>query len=260
MQNQYIGDVVDFGKYGLLRHLAGLFDDGPRLRLGVLWYLVPDGGRQNGARGVGYLKDSVALPYRRCDAALYDRLRAIVRAGRRSVDAIRTSGLLPPDTVFVDDMLRFGTLGDSKRAERRSQWMVANVQRTASCDLVFVDPDNGLECGKTAPTSRNGPRYAFLNELQAIVFRRQTLVLYQDTSRKRVPGREIQHGLEMIDELGRGVPPMALRFRGRSCAFFVYPAAEHHPLVTKRIASLLATPWSRYFELIVLRQQMRARA
>lgn len=37
MQNCYVGDIGDFGKYGLLKALGG--DD---LRLGVVWYLNPD--------------------------------------------------------------------------------------------------------------------------------------------------------------------------------------------------------------------------
>ena len=49
MQDQYVGDIGDFGKYGLLRHLTGI--QTPRLktlRLGVVWYLFPDGGNNDG--------------------------------------------------------------------------------------------------------------------------------------------------------------------------------------------------------------------
>ena len=50
MQDQYVGDIGDFGKYGLLRHLFGRpegADAAPEdaLRLGVVWYLFPDGGQ-----------------------------------------------------------------------------------------------------------------------------------------------------------------------------------------------------------------------
>ena len=39
MQNKYVGDVGDFGKYGLLRRLAcPEFTESP-LSLGVIWYL-----------------------------------------------------------------------------------------------------------------------------------------------------------------------------------------------------------------------------
>ena len=39
MQDRYVGDIGDFGKYGLLRALCGR-----DLYLGVVWYLIPDEG------------------------------------------------------------------------------------------------------------------------------------------------------------------------------------------------------------------------
>ena len=51
MQDQYVGDIGDFGKYGLLRHLTGMRDDdasGDALSLGVIWYLFPNGGNNDG--------------------------------------------------------------------------------------------------------------------------------------------------------------------------------------------------------------------
>ena len=53
MKNSYVGDIGDFGKYGLLRHLCGVTGkgtDGDPLRLGVVWYL-------NEGQGTDYLTD-----------------------------------------------------------------------------------------------------------------------------------------------------------------------------------------------------------
>ncbi len=49
MQDRYVGDVGDFGKYGLLRALSGPFKSEAVLSLGMVWYLVPDQG--NGGDG-----------------------------------------------------------------------------------------------------------------------------------------------------------------------------------------------------------------
>ena len=40
MKNQYVGDIGDYGKYGLLRFLA---EKG--IRIGVNWYLTENGWR-----------------------------------------------------------------------------------------------------------------------------------------------------------------------------------------------------------------------
>lgn len=77
MQNRYTGDVGDFGKYALLKALAG--DD---LRLGVHWYLNADEESNTDGRFTDYPK------LRECDPALYDGLHAIVRSGNRCVAVV----------------------------------------------------------------------------------------------------------------------------------------------------------------------------
>src|SRR5829696_4979011 len=49
MQDRYVGDVGDFGKYGLLRTL------GAGLSLGVVWYLVPNESHNADGKHTSYL-------------------------------------------------------------------------------------------------------------------------------------------------------------------------------------------------------------
>ena len=48
VQDRYVGDVGDFGKYGLLRALCG-----GDLTLGVVWYLYPDEEANNDGDDIG---------------------------------------------------------------------------------------------------------------------------------------------------------------------------------------------------------------
>ena len=43
MKNQYVGDIGDYGKYGLLRFLAG-----HGIKIGINWYLTKDDGSADG--------------------------------------------------------------------------------------------------------------------------------------------------------------------------------------------------------------------
>ena len=68
MKNQYVGDVGDYGKYGLLRFLAGR-----GIRIGVNWYLTKNDGSSDG-RFTAYLEKS---DDRSCDPELFDDLKLI---------------------------------------------------------------------------------------------------------------------------------------------------------------------------------------
>src|SRR5688500_14909465 len=108
MQNRYTGDVGDFGKYGLLRLLAGESDSSRRLRLGIIWCLYPDEGHNADGNHTSYLNDPARKQRRfaACDTDLYDAMRLLVPAHRR-VSEIPGLGIFSPDTTFYDETLSF---------------------------------------------------------------------------------------------------------------------------------------------------------
>ena len=53
MQDRYAGDVGDFGKFGLLRTLCEL--NAPQLKLGIVWYLVPEESHNEDGKHTKYL-------------------------------------------------------------------------------------------------------------------------------------------------------------------------------------------------------------
>ena len=103
MEDRYLGDVGDFGKYGLLKALCLQSEnsEGYNRSLGVVWYLVPDEAGSGDGKLTSYLKgapENLGL-YRSCDPDLYDLLREIVRGDQRNVAAIRQEQILPSGTV-----------------------------------------------------------------------------------------------------------------------------------------------------------------
>ena len=206
MQDQYVADVGDFGKYGLLRALIGLFPVGiPRLQLGVVWYLTPNDGSSHGGHR-GYLAPGNAKRFRPCDPELRDAL-ARISTSERSVAAVERSGALPPDAVYANEMTPPG-------AARRG-WAHAAFRAVADCDLVFVDPDNGLAPRSVGPLSSRAPKYVLLDEVQRGLGTHQSLVAYHHLDRSGPATEQAQRHLTTLRaafpdhaELCRGGDPV----------------------------------------------------
>jgi hypothetical protein len=145
MQHRYVGDVGDFGKFGLLRALCGESDASP-LKLGVVWYLVPDESHNEDGKHTRYLD---RLPrFRNCDPELYDGLRQLllddrggIISGRRHLATVEGSGLLPAGTLFFNEPLRYNAgIHFRDRTAMRSEWLARALRATVNADVVFRRP------------------------------------------------------------------------------------------------------------------------
>ena len=259
MQNRYVGDLGDFGKYGLLKALCSSPESvsGPHLTLGVIWYLVPDEGHNNDGKYVQYLIPNARNQeqFRSCDPVLYDVLADIVGAGRRNVASIRDRGVLSASTRYYEAPLTFDELPGSgpgvqrRRVEIRNDWLEDALQSTAPCELVFLDPDNGFEV-KVGPYQRRGPKYMFFNELIPFLERGQSLIAYHHMSRRGSSTAQVLERLAQIEErLGRRAFAL-LYHRGSARAFFVIPVEAHEEVLHSRAEIFLESHWYRHFELI----------
>jgi hypothetical protein len=253
VQDRYVGDVGDFGKYGLLRALCA--DD---LSLGVVWYLVPDeeGTADGGQVGWANQDTSTMRRYMPCDPELYHALLRILRDGDRSVRAVRERGVLPEGTVFYEEVLSFagtpsvGRAAKERRLEHRKAWAWDALAATRGCDVVFADPDNGLEPRAGVPRHRlTGPKYAYFDELAPYLDRGQSLVVYHHLHRSLAHEGQVRDRLSQVEErLGES---FALRYRpGTGRAFFVVPAEAHREVLSRRTSRLVRNRcWSRHFTL-----------
>ncbi len=256
LENQYVGDVGDFGKYGLLKALClpSKVSGDYNLSLGVVWYWVPDESKDG--KLTSYLNDSSKNLgfYRSCDPCLYDSLRDIVCGRRRRVSAIRQEGILPSGTVFYEEPLAFGTtsVGGPKERDRRlayrSEWVRQALDQVTGCDLVFIDPDNGLAVGSTAKHHKRGPKFAFIDELSAYLEKGQSLVIYQHISRRGTAESQVERWLSRLDsELKDSFNPFALMFRrGTARAFLIVPTQAHSNILSERAEQMMKEGWGKH--------------
>jgi hypothetical protein len=227
MQDRFAGDIGDFGKYGLLRALAG-----SPLRLGIVWYLTSDG--DSGGNHREYLDRPER--FRPCDQSLFDALIAFNR-GEPRIARISHFPILPLDTLRVDEPL--------PPPAGREDWFGMALSATRYCDLIFLDPDNGL-APRSVPCSRaTACHYVYPEEIAAFRSRRQSVLVYHHFSRRNSVERQLRDWFSPSRE---GF--FAFRFhRYGSRAFFLLPASRHQDLFAKRIGAFLQSPWKEHFTL-----------
>lgn len=208
MQDRYTGDVGDFGKYGLLRAITQpeiTKKGGPEtLNLGVVWYRYPDEQHTNDGKHINYLDPSRRENFRKCDPELYDCLSKIVRydsktkkaKGRRAMSKVKDRKILGSQTRFFDDECPYD-------ADARKKWHRKALNEMTGCDLVFLDPDNGLKCEypnapKSAyliPTGFESPdsgKHAYLEEVLSFVRQGSAVIFYHHPARKKTHNEQIR--------------------------------------------------------------------
>ncbi len=163
MQNQYFGDVKDYLKYGLLR----CFSDAG-WRPGICWMLRPDDGGSDG-RKIGYLEDAA---WRQHDPQLFDSLKsAVITEGLRSISVVEANLFIPHGTFFSEMV--------PDRGGARSTWLENALTTLSTSDLLFFDPDNGLEI-KSKPWGRAGSsKYLYWREVARAWQRQASMLIFQ---------------------------------------------------------------------------------
>jgi hypothetical protein len=169
MKDQYAGDINDYLKYALLRALAAAHGG----TLQVCWMRTAGDGRSDGAR-LAYLREPER--FRALDPPVFDALGEMIERGRRSVRAVQDAAVLPSARFH-------GALLSDELAAR-----VAHFERILGClgtdDLVFFDPDNGLQVRSVRLGRRNCCKYLYWDELEQALGRQRSAVVYQHFPRR----------------------------------------------------------------------------
>ncbi len=168
MKDQYVGDINDYLKYSLLRAFGAAHPG----TLHVCWMRTGEDGRRDGAR-LAYLKEPER--FRALDPPLFDALGEMIET-RRSLQAVQDAAILP-GARFHSALLSDELAG-----------RVAHFERIVGClgadDLVFFDPDNGLQVRSVRLGRRNSCKYLYWEELAQALCRKRSAVVYQHFPRR----------------------------------------------------------------------------
>ncbi len=209
MKNQYVADINDYRKYGILRTLS----DCGKIRMGVCWMLTPDDNRTDG-QFTNYLN----LPgqWKQYDPALFERLTDCIRDGERHINRIESIGVLQ-NALFHSDLL-------SDIPGERGRYFEDMHERLQGVDLVFFDPDNGLEIKSRPYGRKQSSKFLYWHELTHVFNAGKSILVYQHFIREN---RE-QFITRLTSELCMRLnAPEVFSIRTPHVVFFLVPQSEH---------------------------------
>ena len=237
MQDGYTGDVGDFGKYGLLNEICKKSNGS--IRLGINWFYV-EGGEKG--KHTKYLRDDYknSKKYKVCFPELYDQLKSIVDNDRRSIKEIEKDLVLPKETVFYSKPLPSSSVN-------RENWFKESLTKLKRADIIFLDPDNGIQTDKVKKTQIKAIKYVFKDEIKRYYELNKSLIIYNHKDRK--PQSEynrkilgVRHYVEMWNDI------RVLRFKRVSVRDFVFLTQKgHQDLIDETITCLIREPYNFLF-------------
>ncbi len=174
MKNQYFADINDYRKYGLLR----LLSDNGKIRIAICWMLTEDDNSTHGNND-GYVDNP--NQWRNYDPDLYDILKEVIDEKR---DGVRKDVKVAAERQIVRPALYYDPNNSGQRIyltnnrERREEYFAEFFKLASPYNLIFFDPDNGLEV-RSAPYGKyKSSKYLYWHELKSAV-KDHSVLLYQ---------------------------------------------------------------------------------
>lgn len=165
LKNQYYGDINDYKKYSLIRNLTG----SGKMRIAVCWALTDDDGFSDGSK-INYLKEP--LKWKRHDPIVFEQLRNdLLIKKERNIENIEISNIIC-NGKFFKRLLKDGKM-------ERDRYFEEFLNFANNADLIFFDPDNGLEINSIPRGRIKSSKYIYLSELENFYRLGKSLLIYQ---------------------------------------------------------------------------------
>lgn len=234
MQDRYAGDIGDFGKIGLLKYLQK-----QGFSMGVNWYLASTPDVEKNADGTFKRDDGryiIQDKIKECDPYIAEALTKIAGSKDRSVSAIQKADLIP-GAVYYDEYLT---------VDNRAGWHKKALERFKDCDLVFLDPDNGLLVKSVGKKSARSVKYVFYEEVKDYLEAGKSVIVYNHRSRKYVTNYfgDIEDMLQEKVRIYKYVVQEITFPKGTTRDYFAIPTCEdHHFMIHDAFADMLESKW-----------------
>ncbi|OIR24358.1 hypothetical protein [Bathymodiolus thermophilus thioautotrophic gill symbiont] len=214
MKNQYFGDINDYKKFGLLRSIMSSTD----IKLLIAWMLTEDDGSTDG-KFIKYLQEP--KKWKKFDPPLYDEIQNLLKNnGKRKVSLIEESAIM--------NNCKYHARLVPDQSEQRDTWFASLISQSKKFDLVFLDPDNGLEVKSKPYGRKNSSKHLYWQEISKLWAERKSLLIYQHFSRNKGETKEIFTNLKLGELSKKTKNSMVTSFTTSKVLFLLALQPEHH--------------------------------
>lgn len=170
--------------------------------------------------------------WRSYDTDLFDALyEEVMVNNRRDVACVRERNIIR-NASFVETILDGSSVA-------RSSWLTELRQKSSNMDLIFFDPDNGIEVPSTPKTRRNSKKYVYWEDLEEAWKSGLSLLVYQHFCREKRDLFIERLGEEFRTRLG---PSEVHAIRTAHVVFFLVPQPQHAEILVER-ANCVEEQW-----------------
>jgi hypothetical protein len=239
MRHNFVNDIGDYATYALLRALCAADET---IRLGVIWYLTEHAEANGDGRKRAHLSQD---GWDQLDPGLLAAMRDIEAASEGpdtlNLSLIERSGILPATTTYFAEAMPATSTPARQRPAGRAAWFERARRAVATCDLVLLDPDNGLAVRSVPPTSPLAGKYATAAEITSLLGTGAAVVLYQHGNRTPWPKQRQQVCAQITAAADRPATIRSLRFGAFGIrAFFCVTTTPKTTEIVARGLDLLA--------------------
>ena len=229
MQDIFVGDIGDYGKYGLLRAVCA-----ESLSLSINWYRVFPGKEHQRADGkfTSYL--SKPQLYRGYDPALFDSLHKILMVeNNRKIERIEQEGILKA-AYFSEEI-----------GSQRTAWHEKALEQTKGTEVVFLDPDNGLESDNMYRSDGFTNKHVRWTELKDYYDRGQNVIVYQHRPKMTTKEKCIENMLHIQNSFLHADSIRILEFPKCTNRFYAMYIHRNYEIAFERVCDWMSSKWGK---------------
>jgi hypothetical protein len=245
VQDKYVGDIGDYGKFGLLRFLSKAC---PEISIGINWYYVgseTDKGENSDGRFIEYLDEKPEeSDLQKCDPGLIEILREIVLKNRRKVSELMKENIVPGATYYAEP-LEYSSPSDSgKNKSIREEWFDKSAKTLEKSDIIFTDEDNGVQVSSVSPYSRKGKKYISYDEIEQYYKIGKSIIIYNHHSMEKSE-KYLGRFVQIKNRLKIDIDCMDIltfsKYSGRDYVFIIQ--SEHRKNIKKALDEFKKSRW-----------------